>query len=154
MARNVDKCKLCPSYSLLLRKWKLKCSVLKILSFGRHKEEGYLPFLCFARPENLARPWETELRPCKCNIVFSSRDIMAWKRTKHNICSVFGCTNENKSIAFVPSSKPLKNQCLMRFSLEMRRHNFPKFCLCQTFQPFPQLGPIQSWPCWPSIELI
>ena len=86
-----------------LRKWKLKRSVLKMFILCHHKREGYLPLLCFSRPENLARQWETELRPCKSNICFPSRDIMACKRTKHNSCSVFGCTNENQSTLPVKS---------------------------------------------------
>ena len=64
-------------FSPPLIKLKLKCSDLKIFPFCRNKGKGYLPFLCFARSENLAHQWENELRPCKRKIVFSLRDVMS-----------------------------------------------------------------------------
>ena len=61
---------------ILLRLW-------ENLSSNAPIWKSYLPFLCFAHPENLARQWQNELRPCECDISFSSRDIMACKRLKH-----------------------------------------------------------------------
>ena len=56
-----------PSLPMLVRLWK---NAVQTRSFGifpvcRHKGRCHLPFLCLASPENLARQWDNEPRPCE-----------------------------------------------------------------------------------------
>jgi hypothetical protein len=48
----------------LWKKWKLKRADLECGPICHHRGPRYLAFLCPARPENLARQWDNELRAC------------------------------------------------------------------------------------------
>ena len=67
VARNDVRFKTSSRYlTLALKKGKRKSADLGSGPLCRHKGPGYLPFLCFACPENLAHQWD-ELRPCEFN---------------------------------------------------------------------------------------
>ena len=111
---------------ILLRLWENKAQMLSFENpLPVTSQEARLP------PLSLTRPWESELRPCECISFFLQEKSWLANERSITVAQCFGCSLQMKTKVFLQFLHPSlwRTSVLILFSLEMRQHNFPKFCM-------------------------
>ncbi len=92
------------------------------------KKNNPIIFLIFLKPLQLVKnePFINNITACPLICKFPpTANAMSKVRAKHANCSVFGCTDEHKTLFRVPASKETREQRIYRFI-------YCKLCCCHT----------------------